>query len=191
MKTLLLACLLSMLAAFAVGARGAPLPPDSVYHLQAPLVDQAGHRTTWAQQRGKPRLVGMFYTSCPYICPLIVDSGKAIERQLTPAERMHLGITMVSMDPARDTPKALQAVVDKRGLDARRWQLLAPRAEDVRNIAGVLDVRYRQLAGGGFNHGSALILLDAEGRILSRTEKMGTRPDPDFVAAVRRAVRAD
>jgi protein SCO1/2 len=52
-------------------------------------------------------------------------------------------------------------------------------------------VRYRQLAGGGFNHGSALILLDAEGRILSRTEKMGTRPDPDFVAAVRRAVRAD
>jgi protein SCO1/2 len=82
-------------------------------------------------------------------------------------------------------------VVDKRALDARRWQLLAPRAEDVRNIAGVLDVRYRQLAGGGFNHGSALILLDAEGRILSRTEKMGTRPDPDFVAAVRRAVRAD
>ena len=57
-----------------------------------------------------------------------------------------------------------------------------------RDVAGVLGVRYRQLADGGFNHSSALILLDADGRILARTEKIGSQPDPDFVAAVRKAV---
>ena len=130
----------------------------------------------------------MFYTSCQYICPLIVDSGKAIEHQLTPTERKRIGITLISMDPARDTPKALAAVVAKRKLDTRRWTLASPRKDDVRQVAGVLGVRYRELADGEFNHTSALVLLDADGRVLARTEKMGTKPDPEFVAQVKRAL---
>jgi protein SCO1/2 len=51
----------------------------------------------------------------------------------------------------------------------------------------VLGVRYRQLADGDFNHTSALLLLDADGRILARTEKLGGVPDPEFLAAVRQA----
>ena len=187
MKHLLMAALLLFTATSAV-ARDTPLPSDSVYQLQAQLVDQGGHAMAWRDLRGKPRLVAMFYTSCQYICPLIVDSGKAVEHRLSANERGRLGIVLVSMDPARDTPQALQAVVDKRKLDARRWTLASPRAQDVRDIAAVLGIRYRQLADGEFNHSSALVLLDADGRILARTEKMGTQPDPEFVAAVHKAL---
>lgn len=169
-------------------AREKPLPSDSVYQLDVQLLDQDGRRQPWRAQRGKPRLVAMFYTSCQYICPLIVDSGKAIERQLTPAEQQRIGITLVSMDPVRDTPKLLSVVVAKRKLDTRRWTLASPRKGDVRQVAGVLGVRYRELADGEFNHTSALVLLDAEGRVLARTEKMGSKPDPAFVAAVKRAL---
>jgi protein SCO1/2 len=165
-----------------------PLPSDSVYQLDVQLVDQAGKRQPWRAQRGKPRLVAMFYTSCQYICPLIVDSGKAIEHQLTPDERKRIGITLISMDPARDTPKALSAVVAKRKLDTRRWTLASPRKDDVRQVAGVLGVRYRELADGEFNHTSALVLLDADGRVLARTETMGSKPDPEFVAQVKRVL---
>jgi len=130
----------------------------------------------------------MFYTSCQYICPLIVDSGKAVEHALTPAERARLGIVLISMDPKRDTPAALMTVASKRRLDPARWSLASPRPEDVRAVAGVLGVRYRLLADGEFNHTSALVLLDADGRIVARTEQMGTRLDPEFLAAVRRTV---
>ena len=168
----------------------APLPSDSVYQLPLPLTDQDGRTADWRQRRGKPQLVSMFYTSCQYICPLIVDSGKAIERQLTPAQQKRIGIVLISMDPARDSPAALRSVVDKRKLDTQRWTLAAPPVADVRAAAGVLGVRYRQLADGEFNHTSALVLLDADGRVLARTEQMGSRPDPDFVDAVRRAASA-
>jgi protein SCO1/2 len=129
----------------------------------------------------------MFYTSCQYICPLIVDSGKAVEKSLTPAQQHKLGIVLVSMDPERDTPAALQSIVDKRHLDTTRWTLASPPLGDVRAAAGVLGIRYRQLADGEFNHTSALVLLDADGRILARTEQVGSRPDPEFIAAVRAA----
>jgi protein SCO1/2 len=64
--------------------------------------------------------------------------------------------------------------------------LASPEPDAVRGVAGVLDVRYRQLADGEFNHTSALILLDADGRIVARTEKIGSDVDPDFIAAVRK-----
>lgn len=168
----------------------APLPSDSVYQLALPLTDQDGRTADWRQRRGQPQLVSMFYTSCQYICPLIVDSGKAIERQLTPTQQKRIGIVLISMDPARDNPAALRSVVDKRKLDTQRWTLAAPPVADVRAAAGVLGVRYRRLADGEFNHTSALVLLDADGRVLARTEQMGSRPDPEFVEAVRRAASA-
>ncbi|MEF9978693.1 MAG: SCO family protein [Thermomonas sp.] len=164
-----------------------PLPPDSLYQLALPLTDQDGRTADWRSLRGKPRVVSMFYTSCQYICPLIVDSGKAIEHQLSPVERGRIGIVLISMDPARDTQTALRKVFDKRGLDASGWLLASPPPAEVRTVAGLLGIRYRQLADGEFNHGSALILLDTEGRIVARTEQVGSKPDPEFVAAVRRA----
>lgn len=163
-----------------------PLPRDSLYQAPVRLTAQDGVAFDWRTRRGKPQLVSMFYSSCPYICPLIIDAGKAIERALPPAERARLGILLISIDPARDTPAALSALMAKRGLGARTWTLASPAAADVRQVAGLLGVRYRALAGGDFNHTSVLVLLDAQGRIVARSETIGSVPDPEFVAAVRR-----
>ena len=167
--------------------RSVALPGDSIYQLPLPLTDQHGRAFDWRTRRGQPQLVAMFYTSCQYICPLIVDSGKAIEKSLTPAQQQRLGILLISIDPKRDTTQALARVALQRKLDPQRWTLARPASADVRAVAGVLGVRYRALADGEFNHTSALVLLDADGRILARTEQVGTRPDPEFLAAVRKA----
>jgi protein SCO1/2 len=173
-------------SAAAPATKPRPLPGDSVYQLSAPMTDQAGRTFDWGTRRGRPQLVAMFYTSCPYVCPLIVDSGKAVEAALTPAERARLDLLLVSIDPARDTPAALAEVVRKRRLDPARWTLASPRPDDLRQIAGLLGVRYRALADGEFNHTSVLVLLDADGRVVARTEKIGSVVDPDFLAATRK-----
>ncbi|MDR6840029.1 SCO family protein [Pseudoxanthomonas sacheonensis] len=165
------------------------MPRDSVYRLSVQLTDQQGKRFDWGSRRGKVQLVSMFYTSCQYICPLIVDSGKAVDKQLTPSERERLGVLLISMDPKRDTPAALMSVASKRKLDPLRWTLASPAQADVREIAGVLGIRYRALADGEFNHTSALVLLDADGRILARTEQVGSKVDPQFMALVRASLR--
>lgn len=185
---LLMACAFScvLLPLGAVAADAPPLPGDSVYQLALPLTDQHGRTRDWRTLRGKPRLVSMFYTSCQYICPLIVDSGKAVEHALTPEQRDRLGIVLISMDPARDDPAALAEVARTRRLDPARWLLASPPPGQVRAVAGVLGIRYRALADGEFNHTSELVLLDADGRIVARTDQVGTRPDPAFVAATRK-----
>jgi protein SCO1/2 len=167
-------------------ARLAPLPKDSVYQLPAPMTDQSGRRFDWRARRGSPHVVSMIYSNCKFICPLLIDSGKAVQKNLSPAQRSRLRLLYISMDPKRDTPKALAALAVSRKLDAN-WTLARPEESDVRAIAGVLGVRYRQLADGEFNHTSVLTLLDADGRVLARTEQIGAVPDPGFLAAVRSA----
>ena len=189
LSTLLLLCVcLVSGAVHAQRAAGTPLPRDSVYQLDVTLTTHEGRRQPWSSRRGKPQLVSMFYTSCQYICPLIVDAGKAVERELGPKQRQRLGILLISMDPETDTPAALRSVVEKRRLDGTRWTLASPQRAQVRGVAGVLGIRYRELADGEFNHTSALVLLDNQGRVLARTERMGSQPDPEFLAAVRKAV---
>lgn len=178
--------LAGMVAASTTTPAATPLPRDSVYQLPLSLTDQSGHVADWRTHRGKPQLVTMFYTSCPYMCPLIVDSAKTIDKSLTPLQRQRLDVLLVSLDPEHDTPAALESLAKKRGIDTTRWTLAAPAPDGVRAAAGVLGIRYRKLADGSFNHTSALLLLDADGRIVARTEQIGGPPDPQFLAAVRK-----
>lgn len=161
------------------------LPGDSVYQVTAPLTDQDGRSLGWQDLRGRAVVVSMFYSNCHLMCPLIIASGKALQQQLSSGDRDALDLAVLSIDPVRDTPVALQEVADAHHLDPR-WRLLRPRDSDVRTLAAVLDIRYRAQPDGTFNHTSALILLDRDGRVLARSEITGLQPDPGFVAEVKK-----
>lgn len=160
----------------------ATLPGDSVYQLDVSLLDQDGRAVHFADGRGKPRLVSMFYTSCQFMCPLIIDTLRKTEHALGEQGRAPLDVLMVSFDADKDLPPVLKAMADKRHLDAPQWTLAHAATADVRRLAAVLGIQYRRLQDGEFSHSSVLLALDANGRIVARTEKMGMA-DADFVAA--------
>lgn len=167
----------------------AALPTDSVWQLQATITEQNGKRIALKDLAGKPHLVSMFYSSCPYMCPLIIDTAKAVQHDLSPQERVKLGVLLISIDPKNDTPAVLQALMSKRKLDPKQWVLARAEEKDVRSIAALLNIRYRELEGGDFNHTSVLILIDAQGRIIARTEKMGAQIEPEFLAAAHKLLK--
>lgn len=176
-----------LLAALLSFARAAELPGDSVYHLDAALTDQDGRAFAFADAAGRPRVVSMFYSSCQFVCPMIVDTLKKTERALPEADRAKVDVLLVSLDPERDTTAALKKMAVQRRIDAANWRLAHTDKAAVRRIAAVLGVQYKQLDDGDFSHSSALVLLDAQGRIVARSEKLGDA-DPEFVAAIRRTL---
>ena len=165
----------------------AALPGDSLYQLDARAVDAHGRPLQWSDLAGRPQLVSMFYANCHLMCPLIIENAKAVQKQLPAASGARLGVAMVSLDPQRDTPAALARVArDHRVPEG--WHFLRPATDDVRALASVLDVRYRFREDGSINHTSVLVLLDAQGRELARSEVEGIAPDPAFVEQVRLAM---
>lgn len=169
-------------------SRRAELPADSVLQLPGALTDQSGRKFRLGTRRGAVQLVGMFYSNCQFVCPMLIETGQSIDRALGEQERGRLRVLLISLDPARDTPAALARVAGEHRIDLKRWTLARTDEQTVRRLAAVLDIRYRRLESGEFNHTSALILLDADGRVLARTESLGSKPEPQFIAAVRSAL---
>lgn len=145
----------------------------SIYDLSVPLLDEAGVLRSLDTFRGHPVLITMFYGSCPVACPLLMSDLKRLERQMPEAIRSDVRILMVSFDPDRDTPQALARIRQERGLDAARWTLASTGGEEARELAGVLNVKYRKLDNGAFFHSSVIVLLDREGRPQARIDGSG------------------
>jgi protein SCO1 len=103
-----------------------------------------------------------------------------------PSVRADLRVVLVSLDPARDTPDALQAFARARHVDESRWRLLRAPDDTVREIAAVLGQKYRRLSDGSFNHSSLITLLDASGVIVTRVEGIG-KPHQEFLERLRAA----
>jgi len=182
MKRLLFG-LLATLCTFAATAKESD-PPASLYHLDAALTDQSGAARGLDVYRGHPVLVTMFYSSCQATCPLIIDTLRATERELTPQQRAGLRVLMISIDPQRDTPAALEAVAQERHLDTARWTLAHADDATVRNIAALLNVQYRQLPSGEFNHSTIIALLTPRGEIEASSAVLG-HADPALLEKLR------
>jgi protein SCO1 len=98
----------------------------------------------------------MFYTSCKFVCPLIIDSALGVVHELNEQERGRLQILLISMDPARDTPEKLSAVANKRHLNLTLFTLARPKNREVRKIAALLGIRFRNLTDGDFNRSAKI-----------------------------------
>lgn len=131
----------------------------SIYDLDSRWRDQRGASRQLSSLRGRPQVVAMIYTHCSTTCPFTVAEMKRIERE-SPSGA---GFVLVSLDPERDDPARLAMFAQERGLDASRWTLLDGSDDAVRELANVLDVRYRRLSPEELAHSNALTVLDADG----------------------------
>ena len=78
--------------------------------------------------RGKAVLVTFVYTHCPDVCPLIVSSLAAAQRQLGGAAR-NLQIVAVTVDPKNDTAPAVGKFLAERGATGRMDYLIGSRKQ--------------------------------------------------------------
>jgi protein SCO1 len=191
-KSIFIGMFFSLMMLWGIGiaeATTVELPRNSVYQLDVKITDQDGHTTHWrdaANSSSGPRIVSMFYTRCDYVCPMLFEAIRNIELQLPPLQRQRLQVGLITLDPTRDDVLSLQKTAAQRGGDAARWRLYRTEPKDVRKLAGVLGVQFRQLKNGEFNHSTLIILLDPQGVELARTDNIA-KIDVKFLQAVDKA----
>jgi protein SCO1/2 len=99
-------------------------PPEPA----APLVlhNYTGHLVSLATMKGKAVFVTFVYTHCPDVCPLIVSNLASAQRSLGAAAR-DVRVLAVTVDPRRDTPKAIRRFLAARNALGRMDYLLGSR----------------------------------------------------------------
>ena len=175
--------LLALVLFATMAGAGSSYPSQSIYLLDAALTNQSGAAHRLDVYRDHPVLVTMFYGSCDAACPLLIDTVRSVERSLSPAQLAQVRVLMISIDPEKDTTESLKALAAQRRIDLSRWTLAHTDAATVRKIAAVLNVQYRPLPDGGFNHSSVVTVLSPQGVILAQSSVLG-KADPTLLNAL-------
>jgi protein SCO1 len=88
------------------------------------LHDYLGERVDLASYRGKAVFVTFLYTHCPDVCPLMTAELHNAVARMTPAERREEQIIAVSVDPKRDTRKAVAEFVSAHAMTGKMKYLI-------------------------------------------------------------------
>jgi len=160
----------------------------SLYDFSARLTDQDGQTIGLDHARGQPVIVSMFYGTCPYACPMLINKIKRIENELPEELRGKVRVLLISFDPERDPPEKLKKLASLHGVDQGRWRFVRTDPETVEELAAVLGIKYRFLTDGAINHTTVISLVDRDGRIVEKVD--GSDQDMSgFVEKLREVAR--
>lgn len=156
------------------------------------LTENTGTSVTAEAYRGKTALVYFGYTHCPDVCPETMARLMQVLEKLPAADASQVRILFISVDPARDTPQALDAYVG--AFDAQHIRGLTGTDSQVESLAKRYRVAYqmeKRDPNGSYEvtHSSAVYIFDREGR----ARLLATSGDtPDAIAHdLRRIVEHD
>lgn len=165
-------------------ASAAPLSDASIYQVQSTWTNDLANALQLPSLRGKPQIITMFFASCEFTCPILVNDMVAIESALPEELREKVGFTLVSFDTERDTPAVLAKYREQHRLDASRWTLLQGKEDDVLELAALIGMKFKKDVRGQFVHSNLITLLDAEGNIVKQESGFG-RSQKEMVEAVQ------
>src|SRR5262245_11541971 len=135
-----------------------PLPDFS-------LTDQTEKTVTLADLKGKVWVADFIFTNCGGTCPMMTEKMLKLQQGL-PAQIQMVSITV---DPDRDTPRALAAYAAEHGATRTRWLFLTGDKQSLYDLC-VKGFKLPLDESGGTTaepiaHSTRFVLVDKQGEI--------------------------
>ncbi|MFI5159978.1 MAG: SCO family protein [Sphingobacteriales bacterium] len=140
--------------------------PDTIYHQLGDfhLTDQNGKPVSLKSMDDKIFVVDFFYTHCPDVCSTI--NGYMDSLAIGYAKNNLVYFASITVDPKRDSAKALNNYSKQYHIPASKWQFLTGDTATVYRLArqGFL-VNALDEGNGNFIYSDKIILIDSHKRI--------------------------
>jgi len=147
------------------------------------LTNQDGQTTRLSDQHGKVVLMTFGFTHCPNICPTTMANLAAIRQAVPAADQSRVEVMFITVDPARDNPKAMRDYV---GFYSPSFIGLTGSADQIAKVAKDYGAYYQaqlqdsQVAGDYYTmvHSAYVYLIDPQGRfaVLYDNDKLADHP---------------
>lgn len=149
----------------------------SVYLIESLWQKQTGDTIKLDKFKGKIPVVSMIFTRCAYACPRTIADLKNIEKQLPAGIKNDVVFVLISFDDEHDSPAQLRKFAANMQT-GKNWVLLHGDEEGIRDLAMVLNVKYKKQPDGSFTHSNMITMLDRNGVIRAQSEGLGADPAP-------------
>jgi len=141
---------------------------DTIYHVVPPyvLMNQDSTIVTNELVKGKIHVANFFFTSCPAICPAMIEQMKRLQGLTSDIEE--LVFMSHTIDPERDSIPKLRSYIADRNLDTHNWNFLYGERQYIHDLGKegyMINAMEDEEAEGGFLHSEHFVLIDREGHI--------------------------
>jgi cytochrome oxidase Cu insertion factor (SCO1/SenC/PrrC family) len=136
------------------------------------LIDQNGEGRSDKDFRGRYMLIYFGYTFCPDVCPLSLGVMEDALANLPREKRGSIVPIFITVDPERDTPKAMKTYLQGFG---KEWVGLTGDPVSIKHAATEYRVFYAKqpLKGGGYAmaHSSTIYLMAPDGSFITHYDE--------------------
>lgn len=129
------------------------------------FLDRSGRTVRLSDYRGKPLVISMIYTQCPYICAVTTRSLSALKLSQSAFGEDSFAVLTVGFDTENDTPEEMDAFAKRMGIDLTNWKFVSSDPETVVKMSRDLGFFFEPNEAGGFNHTTQTTFVDAKGKV--------------------------
>ncbi len=162
----------------------------SVYQTTSAWTTQNGEVLRLRDLKGAVVVTTMIFTSCTYACPQIMADINRISRSLPADAARDTRFVFITMDVARDTAATLKAFAQTMGVDQPGWIFLHGTADDTREIAALLGIKFKRMRDSSFSHSNVITVLDRAGEIVHQQVGLNAKPEPTVDAVIKAVSKA-
>jgi len=129
------------------------------------FLDRSGRTVRLSDYRGKPLVISMIYTHCPFICATTTRSLSALKSSQAAFGEDSFGVLTVGFDTENDTPEAMDDFAQRMGVDLKNWEFVSSDSETIKKLSKDLGFTFFPTDEGGFNHITQTTFVDAQGKV--------------------------
>ncbi|RLT99400.1 MAG: SCO family protein [Ketobacter sp.] len=154
------------LVVLSVAAWAGPLPINTRLGGDFALPSTVAETSRLSDFKGKVVLLNFGYTSCPDICPMVLNRMAAVLNELEDA-RSKVQPLFITFDPERDTRERLQQYLKYFGADFVGFTGTGEQLAAVARQYGVIAIAQKSDSAAGtlYTHSDYIYLLDQQGRV--------------------------
>ncbi len=164
------------------------ISPDSIYHVNSQWEQQEGKEITFSDLKGKVLVTAMIFTSCTTACPRLTSEMKNISKKVGEVNSDDIRYVLITIDPDNDTPEVMKKYLTNYKLNGSEWLFLRGNDEDVRTLANVMAVKYKQISPVEFSHSNIISVYSKDGTLAFQKEGLNVEID-ETVDAIKKQLK--
>lgn len=129
------------------------------------FIDRSGRKVRLADYRGKPLVISMIFTHCPFICATTTRSLSTLKASQAAFGEDSFGVLTVGFDTENDTPEAMDDFAKRMGIDLTNWEFVSSDSETIKKLSKDLGFTFYPTDEGGFDHITQTTFVDGQGKV--------------------------
>jgi protein SCO1/2 len=129
------------------------------------FLNRSGRKVRLSDYRGKPLVISMIYTHCPFVCATTTRNLSALKLSRDALGADSFGVLTIGFDTENDTPQAMDDFARRMEVKLPNWEFVSADAKTIKKLSKELGFVYFPSPVGGFEHITQTTFVDGEGKV--------------------------